>query len=90
MSRRPIDGDALADYIEHFRKRVLQDPLAEATAAYWRRRAATFQWARPKPGDFTGLATADELAERDARLAEIVLACNSRAAVSLIGGVTGE
>jgi|LULE01.1.fsa_nt_gb hypothetical protein len=29
-------------YVEHFRTRVLQDALAEATASYWNRRAATF------------------------------------------------
>ncbi len=32
----------LAAHIEHFRARVLQDALAEATAAYWLRRADTF------------------------------------------------
>lgn len=32
----------LAEYVEHFRHRVLQDALAEATSAYWLRRAETF------------------------------------------------
>ena len=32
----------LAADVEHFRNRVLQDALAEATAAYWRRRAEDF------------------------------------------------
>ena len=32
----------LGDYIEHFRARVLQDALNEATASYWRRRAEDF------------------------------------------------
>lgn len=40
--RADINGDALGAYIEHFRSRVLQDALNEATAAYWKRRAATF------------------------------------------------
>jgi hypothetical protein len=34
--------EELDDYVEHFRKRVLQEALASATAAYWRRRAAAF------------------------------------------------
>lgn len=33
----------LAEHVEHFRARVLQDALAEATAAYWERRAETFE-----------------------------------------------
>ncbi len=33
----------LTAYIEHFRARVLQDALAEATANYWIRRAETFE-----------------------------------------------
>jgi hypothetical protein len=33
---------ALVDHVEHFRWRVLQDALAEATAAYWERRAVAF------------------------------------------------
>ncbi len=32
----------LAEYVEHFRHRVIQDALTEATAAYWLRRADTF------------------------------------------------
>ena len=32
----------VAEHVEHFRWRVLQDALAEATATYWERRAAAF------------------------------------------------
>jgi hypothetical protein len=32
----------LSEHVEHFQARVLQDALQEATASYWRRRAATF------------------------------------------------
>jgi hypothetical protein len=32
----------LYDYVEHFRMRVLQDALQEATAGYWNRRAEAF------------------------------------------------
>jgi hypothetical protein len=37
MIRRP-----LLEHLEHFRWRVLQDALAEATAEYWTRRATAF------------------------------------------------
>ncbi len=33
----------LAAHIENFTRRVMQDALAEATAAYWLRRAKTFE-----------------------------------------------
>jgi hypothetical protein len=33
----------LEDYVANFRRRVLQDALNEATAAYWRQRAAQFE-----------------------------------------------
>ena len=32
----------LPEHLEHFRARVLQDALNEATAAYWQRRAEAF------------------------------------------------
>lgn len=35
-------NDLPPEYVEHFRHRVLQDALAEATAAYWMRRAEQF------------------------------------------------
>ena len=34
--------DDLSEHVQHFRQRVLQDALAEATAAYWQRRAQQF------------------------------------------------
>lgn len=47
-----MDLDA---YVSHFRARVLQDALAEATTAYWTRRAETFAG--------VGNATCDEIAQ---------------------------
>lgn len=32
----------LDDYVEHFRWRILQDAMQEATSDYWHRRAAQF------------------------------------------------
>lgn len=33
-----------AGYVEHWTARLLTDCLLEATAEYWQRRAATFDW----------------------------------------------
>ncbi len=45
MSRRargPAAHRREVGYVDHFRQRVLQDAIAEALPAYWRRRADTF------------------------------------------------
>lgn len=72
-------------YLAHFQARVIQDALAAALAATWERRAAAFDAARPRPGDFTGLATPEDLAAQDQRLAAIASACRARAAVAWMG-----
>lgn len=58
---------------------VVADAMYESEGAYWLRRAAALEWARPRPGDFTGRATAEEIRERDRRLAEQAAACRARA-----------
>lgn len=45
----------LDELVEHFRSRVLQDALNEATSAYWRRRAEDFA--------AVGTPRCDEIAE---------------------------
>lgn len=67
--------------VAHFRARVLADALAEATANYWRRRAAILEDAAPRPGDFTGRATAEQLAEAGRRCHEAAAACRARASL---------
>ena len=81
---RVADLDA---YVEHFRHRVLQDALTEATCAYWNRRAEVFEAAIPRAGDFTGSATPEEIEDRRMRVAAMTLACRQRAALSLGGGI---
>lgn len=77
----------LTAYIEHFRKRVVQDALTEATADYWIKRAETFEAARHRPGvDFPGDASLDQLRERWHQLTATAEACRRRATFSLIGG----
>lgn len=69
----------LSQSIEHFQQRGLQDALAQATAQFWRKRAADFEAARPRSGEFHGRATREELAARDARCAATALACRRHA-----------
>lgn len=54
--------------LEHFRARVLQDALDQATVAHWIGRHAALSAALPRPGDFTGGASPDELNAREARV----------------------
>lgn len=82
--------DTLEQYVEHFRARVLQDALNEATASYWIGRAEAFEAARPRPGDFTGNATRDDLREQWNRLTETANACRARARVSLLVDLAPE
>lgn len=65
--------------IDQFRQRLLEDCLIDATAIYWRRRAATLEWARPRPDDYCGRGGPAEVAERDAALAEAAEACQRKA-----------
>jgi hypothetical protein len=50
--------------IDHFRGRILQDALTEATAQYWIHRAHQFQQAAPRVDEYRGQATRDELNQR--------------------------
>jgi hypothetical protein len=70
--------------IDHFRARVLQDALTEATAAYWLQRANQFEAAAPKLGEFHGTLTRDELNEASTRCYATAQAC--RAHADLISG----
>ena len=72
-------------YVEHFRFRVVQDALNEATCAYWQHRADRFAAAMPREGDFTGQSTAEDIDAQRKRLSEVEFACRVRAQVA-IGG----
>jgi hypothetical protein len=76
----------LDEHVEHFRGRVLQDALCHALAGYWERRAVMLRWAQPKPGEYAGRATTEQLRERWLRLEEQARACESRARVAELGG----
>jgi hypothetical protein len=61
--------------IEHFKARLLQDALTEATAQCWIHRAHQFQQAAPRKGDYHGLAGRDELLDRWERCKATEQAC---------------
>lgn len=76
----------LAEFIEHFRARALQGALAQATAAYWLRRAAQFEAAKPRLGEFHGQMTPPELSAKWQELDAIVRACRGRASIAHLTG----
>jgi len=82
VTAEDIDG-----YVEHFRQRVLQDALAEASASYWERRAQAFENARPRPGEFHGKRTPQRLQAKYDELTAIAQACRNRAALGLMPGI---
>jgi hypothetical protein len=61
--------------LDHFRARILQDCLTEATAQYWVHRAHQFQQAAPRLGGYHGNATREELNEDWTRCKATELAC---------------
>lgn len=73
---------SIEDKVEQASRRILQDVFTEGLAAYWERRAQTFEDARAKPGDYVPLHSRIDPAERGARdrdLAETALACRRKA-----------
>lgn len=64
---QPTSGLGQALDLEHFRARVLQDALDQATVAHWIARHAALSASLPRPGDFVGRASAEELNAREAR-----------------------
>jgi hypothetical protein len=80
-----MDLEDLPEYIEHMRTRFLQDALATATAAYWRRRADDFDAATPRLDDWPGQATPEDIEAARYRNAAIALACRRHADLMLGG-----
>lgn len=70
---------AVIDPVNQFTVRVLQETMLAAMPWSWLRRAETLDGARPRPDDFNGKATADQLVERDARLAAQAEQCRVHA-----------
>jgi hypothetical protein len=60
-----VTARKLVEHVEHFRHRVMQDALAEATAAYWNHRAEDF--------DAVGTQECDETAQACRNRAKVAL-----------------
>lgn len=78
------------DHLAHFQRRVIVDALLDAWGATWERRARALEAARPRPGDFQGRATREELREQWQRLTAAAQACRARAQVSPLDLVAPE
>lgn len=70
--------------LDHFRARILQDALTEATATYWLRRAHQFEQAAPRLGEYHGQASREHL--RDAWIQCMATAEACRRHADLISG----
>lgn len=64
-----------------FGRRLVLDAVADASANQWEARARLFEAARPRPDDFHGRASVDDLRRRWIDLTEAAAACRARAAV---------
>ncbi len=78
------------DYAELLRRRAVQQAILDVQAWQWRRRADAFEHARPRIGDFTGRASAQQLAAADARCAATARACRAYADAIEDGWVTPD
>jgi hypothetical protein len=65
--------------LDHFRARVLQDALTEATAMHWLGRSQAFRDAAPRRADFHGNASRDELSAAYQRCMATAAACHAHA-----------
>ncbi len=80
---RPLETEH--DRAVQLHARVLQDALAEATASYWERRAKVMEWAAPRPGDWPGRATPEDLSAARERCLSAAAACRARASLEAPG-----
>ena len=67
--------------LEQAARRLIREAIAEALPTQWERRARVFESCRPRPGDYTGAATRDELAALDHRNAVSAAQCRMHAAM---------
>lgn len=80
----------LSDHLAHFERRLLADAINTATAAYWKRRAAAFEAAKPRLTDYRGHATDADLRAAWRRCDDAARACRARAEVAPADDVRGE
>jgi hypothetical protein len=78
---------ALVEHVDHWQHRVVAEAIRDAESWQWLRRAAEWETAAPKPTDYHGGATREELSAAWRRCMETAAACRARAEVSLLSGV---
>lgn len=60
---------------------IVEDVMRTATAAWWRKRAEAFEWAKPRVGEYAGQSTVEDLRIAWRRCHDTAEACRQRAAV---------
>ena len=81
LDRRAIRHALATIDWEQARRRFVLDVMHSALPDQWQTRAATFDNARPKPGDYLGRATPAQIAAQDRRCARLAAACRLHAAL---------
>lgn len=70
------------DHLAHFQHRVIVDALLDAWSVYWERRAVAIEASRPRPGEFHGNATREDLRDQWLHASAIAQACRARGQVA--------
>ena len=66
--------------LEQAARRLIREAIAEALPTQWERRAGVLESCRPRPGDYFGAATPDDLDALDHRCAVSAAQCRLHAA----------
>lgn len=69
--------------IDPFTRGVLYDALVSGQKQYWLKRAADFEAAKPKLGEFYGSTGPEDLNSRWRLLDEVARACRARAEITI-------
>lgn len=72
---------AMMTTVDHFQRRVIQDALNEARRRWWLQRAEDFERAKPRPGEYAGQATIEQLRARWKWCHHTAQACRNKAAL---------
>jgi hypothetical protein len=72
----------VADELTQLQRRLVQECVNAGLAATWERRAAMWEWARPRPGEHLGERSPAQARAKWHELTAIADACRARAALS--------
>lgn len=72
---------ALVEHVDHFQRRALREAIRDAERGQNLRRAAEWEAAAPRPDDYTGRATPEQIAEATRRCHAVAAAYRARAEV---------